>query len=91
MGGKSLTVVKKRGASKALAPLGGGEEAEENGGDAPRDKKGSAATAVWGIVQAYAIVALVLTIYNSVYGAKVNHSVPDEVEVRASSSARVVS
>lgn len=80
MAGKSLTVVKR-----ALAPLGAGgvKNKEKNAGDG---SKQSPLYAVWAIVQAYAIVALVCTVYNSVFGGPSHSKVPDEVQVRMTTS-----
>lgn len=88
MAGKSRTVV-KHAASKALAPLGtgGNVKGEGDSGDGGRgagddEKQRSPLAAVWAIVQAYAIVALVCTIYNFIFGDAVQSKVPDEVQVR---------
>jgi hypothetical protein len=81
-GGKSSLTVVKHAASRALAPLGVGGDASGDGGDGA-SKQPSPMAAVWAIVQCYAIVALVLTAYSSVFGdAAHSTKVPDEVQVR---------
>ena len=78
MAGKSLTVVKR-----SLAPLRAGGEKNNMGKSEEKDgSKQSPLYAVWAIVQAYAIVALVCTVYNSVFGRASHSKVPDEVQVR---------
>ena len=75
---RSLAVVTHT--SRALAPLGvgGPGKGEEGTGKG----KGTRLAAVWAIVQAYAIVALVCTVYSFMFGGAVQTVVLDEAQVR---------
>ena len=75
-----VTVVKKA-TRNVLARLGRKNVHRDRVGanDADPNAKASPLTAVWAIVQAYALVALVLTVYNSIFAG--DGRVPDDVQV----------
>ena len=74
--------VASRATKTVLARLGRKNVHRENARSGDEGTRGaSPLTAVWAIVQAYAIVALVLTAYNSVFAS--DAGVPDAVQVRA--------
>ena len=69
--------VASRATKTVLARLGRKNHHRDASGPSDGSAKPSPLTAVWAIVQAYAIVALVLTVYNSVFIS--DNTVPDTV------------
>lgn len=84
-----VTVVKKA-TRNVLARLGRKNVHRDRVGanDADPNAKASPLTAVWAIVQAYALVALVLTVYNSIFAG--DGRVPDDVQVLLGTRTRTL-
>ena len=78
----------KKATTNVLARLGrkNVHRDEVGANDADPNAKASPLTAVWAIVQAYALVALVLTVYNSIFAG--DGRVPDDVQVRLGTRTR---